>query len=236
VIEPSAEDLNVDQRLSSALHQTDVPMDLSGKIAARLQLAADAERESHPTATAVLVHSSQELASQERALYVQSNSARPTKTWHRRRFIQGIVTAAGIGGIAYTYRQLTRPLPQSWLLDCSLTLLGQVHSGDIQLLTVTETLISTPTLASLRHQTRDLIWTNYCHLAPPPHVKRATAFGVGNNIWAFELLVPRRVEGLSDQLTRLSSHSIAAMAIDESVLFLAGSADLRRYILSRQAI
>ncbi len=163
-------------------------------------------------------------------------SARFSTALNRRTLIAAGV-AAGLGGVVLGYRELTKPLSQSWLIKSTQSLLAQLQQPQWQTLESDRALQVKQELEDVGflRQVRGIALMRICPLQPPLYVQSARALDLGNELTLLELTIERGVQGLSSTLGELEwsrSDSVAvAMQRSHHTLVLTGPAALRSHIL-----
>jgi hypothetical protein len=212
---------DTDRRLMAALHGVEIPTDLQSRLERSLQ---GAMRE-------------QELL--ESSLVEKTPTLRRAShpLWNRRTAIAAAV-AAGLGGIALGYRQLTQPLSQAQLVEITQNLLDQVKGTTWHSLTAEEAKAVSSSLQGVGflRQVRNVSLIRLSKLQRPRNIQDATAYDFGSELVLFDLTIERGVQRLSHSLTVLPwsrSDTLAfAMSSKQRTLVFAGPASIRQHILT----
>ena len=216
---------DTDRRLMTSLHAVDVPADLQSRLQRSLELAM---REQELLESSTL---------SDKMLRIRREK---TPLWNRRTAIAAAV-AAGLGGIALGYRQLTQPLSQAQLVASTQNLLDQVKRTAWQSLTPTQAVAVKRSLQDVGflQQVLSVSLIGISELQPPLNVLRATAYDFGSEMVLFDLTIERGVQSISHSLRELAwprSGTLAfAMSSEQRTLVFAGPpASIRKHILPAQ--
>lgn len=211
-----------DRRLISALHNVEVPPTLQSRLERSLRVA---------------------LAEQE-LLELPCVADKPTTVQNaesrllNRRNVIAAGVAAGLGAIAFGYRQLTQPLSQSQLVESTRFLQDQLKQADWQALNNSEAVAIRTSLQDVGflRQVRNVSFKRVTSLQPPRHIQLAKVYDLGSNLVLFDLTIQRGVHHLSLVLSELdwprSDTRAFAMCLDQRTLVFAGPAGIQGHIFT----
>lgn len=171
-----------------------------------------------------------------------SKSARTdSPIWNRRSAIAAAV-AAGVGGLAFGFRQIWQPLSQGQLVTLTQQLLNGIDGATWQDLTEADALAVKQSLQDVGflRQVRNVALVRFSQLQPPSNIQRAKAYKFNEEFVLLDLVIERDVQRLSTSLTELPwgrSDTVAfAMSSAPRTLVFVGPASLRDHILPAQTI
>lgn len=215
---------DTDRQLMAALRAVEVPADLQARLESSLQLAMKEQQ---------LLETPSVSEHSLKANYSES------KLWNRRNAIAAAI-AAGVGGLAFGFRQLTQPLSQAQLIAATQNLLDQVKRTKWESLTESNALAVRQSLQSFLKQVHGVSLNGFSRLQPPRGIQQATAYDFDNGFLLLDMTIERGVHRVTQTLGELPwsrSDTVAfAMRSEERTLVFAGPASIRGHILRPQTI
>jgi len=215
---------DTDRHLMAALQSVEVPVDLRARLERSLETALHEQGPQAPSRDQ------------------SSNSARTdSPIWNRRSAIAAAV-AAGVGGLAFGFRQIWQPLTQGQLVTLTQQLLNGIDGATWQDLTEVDAVAVKQSLQDVGflRQVRNVALVRFSQLQPPSNIQRAKAYKFNEEFVLLDLVIERGVQQLSASLTELPwgrSDTVAfAMSSAPRTLVFVGPASLRDHILPAQTI